>query len=336
MEQNKGEVKEIDLLVFFRTMWNAVCLAVQTVFIFCVKKLGWFAVAIAVGIGVSALFYEGSDQASYYSVITMRSNAMPSGAAINYLNEAVRGISNPKDLAKVLNLPDKVVAQVRKISAHMGVDYNRDKVVDEIDFADYYRKKDTVINGALVKDRFFVRVEHRNRGAASDIDTSVIYLQEIVAAIKSLFEHDDFIQRANALRVAQKQMQFNEVNKQIHRIDSLQWLEFFSKDRIPAAANVQLSLSTEQKQGKKERQLYHDDLTKLINQSIELEKELELYSESVTFINGDVSGFSAQPKVNFVAFSITICLWALLIAFVAAVVWTNRRWIAVKAGWQKP
>jgi hypothetical protein len=306
MKNQNSNNSELDLFDTSKAVYRIGVRILKTTYIFCFKKRWWIVVAIAVAALASVVKYR-YDAAANYSVISLRSNTLPTGVAINFANNYLATVRKRKDLQNTLNLPDSVFDHINKIAAHWGIDVNGDGIIDKLG-KNTVRITDTT-QEVLIRNQFYICVNWQSKPNSWEQESQ--YLQQVTTAIIALFEQNKCIAEQNMVRVAQLEQQINEITI----VDSLQKIKFGNTNAVRDVFDAQRIYQLEGSY----RSTDMADMLKLIDQKLKIERELRLYAAPISFV-GNVSQEAVQKETDLWKNMWIAMLAAVFVALLAAFV----------------
>lgn len=266
---------EIDLIELFSRMWNGlkesfflVLNQLQNLIILIIRKFIWILIFASAGMAYSFIMHVAVED-FYFSEASFRSNGIANSHVIDFINQFESLISNRNHdaIAERLGIESEKAKSIKSLGAFYGLDINRDRVIDYIDYENTYDPLDTMM--ARLPVMVYVKIELWQAEHFSAIKKSII----------DYVSKNPFIITNNNIRLRQAEEQILSIDLEIKKLDSLQRLQYFDVPKTQRASTNQMLVLNE-----KEMKLYHDILLGLKNRKQGLEKELELYSEPITIM----------------------------------------------------
>lgn len=312
-ENKEKNTEELDLWDLLKTIWNACYSAIGKFLLYLLRKSLWIISFMVLGIAF-CIFLSSTAKKYYSSTVQMRSNVNSSLiiSQIDVLNDLIKA-GKYEELALALQLPVEVTKEVKSIKGLYAVDANKDGYPDYADVNEEVKKnpRDTTIK--KLDEYLYLNLE---------VYSDVVF-PNVAKTLKSYIKKNEFLGRENDIIRAQGEALLIELKKQVSLLDSFQKVEYFDKTRSGYSSQQLFML------GDKSQTLYHGDYISLYNQQLEKERELELYNEIVTIIQ-DFPPLStpANPLMSY----LKKYVWKfMLLGFVCAILWDNRKFILSNA-----
>ncbi|MDR3094251.1 MAG: hypothetical protein LBU62_06400, partial [Bacteroidales bacterium] len=313
MESSENQLKndssnEIDIFEFCSRLWNAfkffliqIKNIIVSIVIFLIRKSLWIVSFAIVGGIIGHTLYYATKQV-YSSYLIAETGKIQSEIFVNHVNRLNKLGSKPEILSKYLNINKNDAEKISSIKAYYGIDVNKDKNVDYVDFNESYNPKDT--NQRRVDDYLYLKVTVYDEDVFPKLQSGLIQYITNNTYIKRLFEVN--MQQKNAL--------ISELNLEIKKIDSLQNYQM-RQDRT----NLKDILLT----SKPEIKLFYGDLLFLYKQKQELERDTAIFKSPVAIIqNFTPLSIEDHPKLLLV---IVAGLIGAVVGLVFALIWQYRK-----------
>ncbi len=275
--EKRNQQDEIDIFEFCNRMWHAFTRFlvsikdfIVSVIIFLIRKSLWIIGFAIVGIIIGYSFYAKTDR-YYSSLLEANSGDVSNVVVINHINKLnnLTSASKGKLLANYLGLKEDEVKKIVSIKAYYGVDVNKDKLTDFVDFNETFNPKDT-LNQARVPSYIYIK--------ASVYDENIF--PALRRGILQYIESNIYIQELYKISRTQKQQYVIDLEKEIVKIDSLQRSLYQKGTKMD---NTQMVVM-ESGSAKDKDPFYSNLRFDLYNKKQKYEKELNLSDEIVTII----------------------------------------------------
>jgi hypothetical protein len=314
MSDNKEATnKEIDLLELISNIFRALghllisagrLLLSGVLFLF--RK--WLPLGISIIIGIGITYAVKKLLPPVYSTeMTCRTNAIPNGDLIAYINRlhSFCLTQNFNALSQSLSIPSEKAEMIADMQAFWVVDMNNDATADYVDYKNDYNVYDT-INLRMV-DRFVLRVRFM---ALND-------LQVIREGFISYINNNPLFRERNDVRLSQIDELTIRYNYDIKQLDSLQKIKYYeeTKNMIPGKTGQMIFLQ-EQK-----TQLVYEDIYKLYSQKQGLEIEKAVYPGIITILSD--FAIPVKPITGMIYYGRYIIPAIFAIALIILVIITN-------------
>jgi hypothetical protein len=318
--QSEKQTGEIDLFELFQrvgksisNLFNKIVQLMKLLLILIIRKSLWIIGFTMIGVGIGIALFSVTKR-FYSSEMIARSNSVDNSIvinSINQLNELCRS-GNYKILAENLGTTEINASHVKSIKACYGVDINKDKKVDLVDYENTYNPNDTM--QSRVEEIFYLKVEVFNETVFPIINEGT----------KNYIKKSPYIAQNNEVRKQQTLDLINDYNLEIKKLDSLQ-KSYYYKQLTQAAQNSQMLFLNE-----KDVKLFHKDIIELINKKQLLEKSLAVDPEPITVIQ-DFTALSKveNPWTKYV--NKTVPFFAIL-GLIVSLIWEQRKkiWTIIK------
>ena len=312
--ENSKPSEEIDLLELFNRMGRSIknlfiwlYNLLVSFFLLLIRKFVWIFFFSIVGAFVGYLFYNNTPR-FYSSQMVAVSNSMNNSVIVNSIN-LINDLFESKNydvLANYLSISPQMAKKIKSIGAYYGIDLNKDKITDYVDYEKVYNPKDTTQK--RLTDIFYLKIS--------------VYDETIFAnvrdGIKKYINTNPYIVENNNVRKQQDIKLIELYKKQIMKLDSLQKVQYFEVPKLQKSGNNQLVLLNE-----KETKLYHTDIINLYNAQLYLERQLVLNPDPITIIQDFTQLAKADnPLIKFLK------TWVVIFAifgFSFSILWQYRK-----------
>jgi len=314
--------EEIDLLELFNRMGKAISKffmqifeLLKSFFMLLVRKSIWIFLFSLLGIFFGYLFYINTPR-FYSSEMVARSNSMNNSVIVNSINLLNELFENKSfnALGNYLGTSSSQAEKIKSIDAFYGIDINRDRIADYIDYENLYNPKDT--SQKRLSDIFYLKI--------SVYDETIF--PSVRDGIKRYISTNPYILQNNEVRKQQTKTLIEEFKNEIKKLDSLQKVQYFEIPKNQKAGNSQLVVLNE-----KEIKLFHNDIISLFNRKLSLEKDLALNPDPITVIQDFTQLSKADnPLIKFL--KIWVIFFAVL-GLIASLIWQYRNtiWHLIKS-----
>lgn len=312
---------EIDLLELFNRMGKAIknfikwlISIIESFFLLLIRKSIWIISFSIIGGFVGYSFYNNTPR-FYSSEMVARSNSMNNSVivnSINLLNDLFEN-KNFTALGNYLGTSPEEARKIKSIEAYYGIDLNKDKIADFIDYSNSYNPKDTTQK--RLSDVFYLKI---------NVFDETIF-PNVRDGIKKYISTNPYILQNNNVRKEQTLSMIEEFQSEIKKLDSLQKVQYFEVPKMQKGGNSQMVILNE-----KESKLYHNEIIYLYNRKLTLEKELSLNPDPITVIQDFTQLSKAEnPLIKFL--KIWVIIFALFGLF-SSLLWQFRTkiWTIIK------
>lgn len=319
--QNQRPTDEIDLLELFNRIGLGIKKfsywiigLIKSFFLLLIRKSIWIITFSIIGGFVGYYFYNTTPR-FYSSEMVARSNSMNNSVivnSINLLNDLFEN-KNYNALSSYLGTSSKEAEKIRSIEAFYGIDINKDKIADFIDYDKTYNPKDTTQK--RLPDVFYLRINVYDETIFSNVRDG----------IKKYISTNPFILQNNEVRVRQAKSMISEYQSEISKLDSLQKVQYFEVPKMQKGGNSQMIVLNE-----KEAKLYHNDILSLYNKKLILEKDLVLNPDPITIIQDFTQLSKAEnPLIKFL--KTWVIVFAIL-GLLSSLLWQfrSKTWYLIK------
>jgi hypothetical protein len=298
-EENRPN-DEIDIFDFFSRIWKAfknflesIKNLVVLIIIFLIRKLLWIISFVIVGAIAGYYHYSLSD--TYYSsflegnVVGFHTENPGKGyvyldnrVVIDYINKLHNLTAKPALLACYLNISEENARSIRDIRAYYGIDVNKDRRPDYVDFKEEYNPVDTT--RIRVPSYIYIQV--------SVYDETI--LPQLREGLFKYVENNAYIQELHKITREQKKKFITEIDAEITKIDSLQRSRFRTETKFTGG---QVIFAKEAKEN-----LFYQDILYLYSRKQQLERELEIDDNVIVTVQ-DFTPLEqeANPRIKYIS-----------------------------------
>lgn len=274
--QNISNNDEIDLLSLFlklgefiKKAFLALINLIGSVLVFLLRKWYYFAVAVALTI-LSAFLLNKTLDPHFSSDLIMRSNVthnQPIMTNIERLGDyATTG--NYDALSNELNLSIENASVIKDIETFWYYDIGGDGIFDGIDTERKFLSDTSVV---IIDSVFVVHAVVYDPAVLSDLETGM----------ESYLESNPFLAALNKQRLSNLKALLIQTEYEIEKLDSLQKREYYTNSDNLRQEEGQIVFTSE-----KTVRTYHGDMFKLLQARQDCDRELNVYNEVVTIIEG--------------------------------------------------
>jgi len=287
---------------------------IQSFLLLLLRKSIWI-LSFAIFGGYVGYFSYKNTPRFYSSEMVARSNSMNNSVivnSINLLNDLFEN-RNYSALGNYLGTSPNEAEKIKSIEAFYGIDINRDKIADFIDYKNIYAPKDTTQK--RLPDVFYLKINVYDENIFPNVRDG----------IKKYISTNPYILQNNEIRRQQTKSMIEEYQNEIKKLDSLQKVQYFETPKMQKAGNGQMIVLNE-----KEAKLYHHEILALYNKKLLLEKELAINPDPITIIQDFTQLSKAEnPLIQFLK------TWVILFSFLGfsiALLWQYRNfiWLNIK------
>ncbi|GHT21634.1 hypothetical protein FACS189430_02020 [Bacteroidia bacterium] len=313
MENPENQLKnnssnEIDLFEFCSRLWDVfISFLIKfkdfiiSIILFLIRKSLWV-VSFALFGGVIGYALYFTTIPVYSSYLVAETGQIKSEVFIDHVNRLSKLKANSDALSKYLKINAEDAAKISSIKAYYGIDVNKDRGVDYVDFKESYNPKDT--SQARVANYLYLRVAVYDEDIFPKLRSGLLHYINDNAYIKMLFE----------INMQQKGALISELNAEIAKIDSLQHYQM-KQDK----ANLKDILLT----SKPDIKLFYSDLLSLYRQKQDLERDTAVFKAPIAIIqNFTPLSLEDRPKSLFAAVAGAI---GAVLGLVFALLWQYRK-----------
>lgn len=305
---------EIDLIELFNKIGNSIKKGVmwiinrlQDFILLLIRKSLWIISFSIIGAFVGYSFFKATPR-YYSSQMVAVSNALDNNyivSSINLLDDLFKG-GNHDIAANYLEIPIENAKQIKSIGAYYGIDVNKDKLTDYVDYTETYNPKDTSIR--RITDFFYVKME---------VFSETVFAQAR-DGIKKYINKNNFVIDNNQVRIAQSEELIKSIDQEIKKLDSLQRIQYFEIPKSQKANNTQMVVLNE-----KEMKLYHEQILTLQRQKLELEKDITIKKDPITVVQDFTPLSKAENPITKYLIN-WVALFSLL-GFIVSLLWQFKK-----------
>lgn len=301
---------EIDLLEVFNNIIKSIkqffTRLIRTfifLFVFAFKIKLTLALALGIGIGASFILYLKMPRI-YTANFVIKSNGHSNPMLVDYIN-SLNQYSNKQNVSDNLQISDSII--ITSVLAERFVDISDDNLGWIKDQYHSYNPLDTTLN--IIDEQVIVSVS----------STSNYLPSQVKEGLHAYILRHGLFTTLNEIRVKNLHALIMAINIEIQKLDSLQNVDYFREtiDGTMKGQNGQIVFYAD-----KNKQLYHQDKLKLLNQKLEYEKELDLYENSILIYTDSKN--TTHIKNPLKAYLIKITLSMLIIAYVVSFIYRFR------------
>ncbi len=316
--QNNQNNDEIDLLTLFTKLGEFIKKAflgllnlIGSVLVFLLRKWYYFGIAVILTVATALILNNISDP-YYYSDLIMRANAASNQAAMSSLGKLgdYAGSSNYSTLSSELNLSMEDASKIKGLETFWYYDIGDDGIYDGIDTERRFLSDTNIV---MVLREFIVRAEVK--------DPTI--LENLEGGLKHYMETNSFFEALNEQRLAELEALMNQTQYEIEKLDSLQKREYYTNTDKLRQKEGQIVFTSESIV-----QTYHNDMFNLLQLKQEYERDLNIYSDVVTIMEGFT--IPVEPDNGTTEYAKKLIWYYLGLALVLALVVTFRKKIWVR------
>lgn len=274
--QNNPQADEIDLITLFLKIGEALKKGILwlinfigSILVFLLRKWYYFGVAVLLTI-VSAYILNNISDPYFHSEMVIRSNAthnQPIMSCVNKLGEYANAGNYPA-LASNLNLSVEEVSAIKDINTFWIYDIGGDGIFDGIDKEERFLSDTSVVT---IDSVFIVYAAVYNPEILEKLEESmVLYL-----------EANPFLEALNKQRLSTLKASLIQTEYEIVKLDSLQRREYYTDTDQLRQKEGQIVFTSE-----KTVRIYHNDMFSLLKWKQDYERDLNIYSDVVTIVEG--------------------------------------------------
>jgi len=317
-KQNTPNQDEIDLVTLFSKLGEFIKKAflglfnlIISILIFLLRKWYYFFIAVVLTVVTAIAINKSVD--SYYSTdLVLRSNATDNQtimASLDKLGGYARE-GNYTTLSNELNISMEEASAIKDLETYWFYDIGDDGIYDGIDIEKRYLSDTNVVK---VEDEFVVR--------ATIYDPE--FLKDIESGLVRYLESNPLFDAINKQRLSDLQGKISQTQYEIEKLDSLQKREYYTNPDDLRQKDGQIIFTSE-----RPVQTYHTDMFRLLSLKQNYEKELSIYPDVVTVVEGFSS--PVKPENGTINYAKKAVWFYLGLALLLAVIITFRKkiWIS--------
>ena len=268
--------EEIDLLYLFvkfgEFLKNAVLNLVKfigAVLIFLVQKWYYFAMAIVLAV-LSAFILNKSSDPYFHSHLTLRSNAthnQPIMSNLARLGEYADA-KNIAALSEELNLSIEDASAIKGLDTYWYYDIGNDGIFDGLDTEREFLSDTSIVK---IDSVFSLRAEVYNSEVLEKLEDGLLFY----------LKKNSFLESLNKQRLSNLEAQLGQIEYEIEKLDSLQKREYYTNPDELRQKEGQIVFTSE-----KVVRMYHSQMLSLLEMKQECERDLNIYGDVVTILEG--------------------------------------------------
>jgi hypothetical protein len=317
-KHNTSNQEEIDLVYLFVKLGEFLKRAVLklinfigSVLVFLLRKWYYFAIAIILTVLSAFVLSEISDP-FYHSHMTLRSNAIHNQPVMSNLDR-LRGYATARNysaLSNELNLSIEDASVIKRIETFWYYDIGDDGIFDGIDTDRKFLSDTSIVK---VDSVFSVRVEV--------YDSEI--LEKLEESLVQYLEANPFLEALNKQRLSNLGAQLNQIEYEIDKLDSLQKREYYTNPDELRQKEGQIVFTSE-----KVVRMYHSQMFHLLKLKQDCERDLNLYKDVVTVLEGFVE--PVVPVNGTIQYAKKLIWYYVGLALLLAVIITFRKKIWIR------
>ncbi len=275
-KQNTPNQDEIDLLTLFTKLGEFLKKAflglvnlIGSILVFLLRKWYYFAVAVLLTI-LSAYILNKASEPFYQSEMVMRSNATTNQTIMSSLDKLGEYASdkNYSALAAELQLPLEDARKINSLETFWLYDIGDDGIYDGIDMDGRFLSDTSV---AKLENEFVIRI--------GILDPA--FIQTLENSLVNYLKTNPYLITLNKQRLAELEAQLKQTSYEIEKLDSLQKREYYTNPDHLRQQESQIVFTSEATV-----RTYHNDMFRLLELKQECERDLNIYSDVATVIEG--------------------------------------------------
>lgn len=312
-KQNTPNQDEVDLLTLFSRIGELIKNAVigliniiGTILVFLLRK--WYYLVIAVILTViTALILKNTLESYYYTDLVMRSNATHNQSIMSSLDKLGKYANdgNHATLSGELNLSLEDASAIKGLETFWYYDIGNDGIYDGID-----------IDGQYLSDTNVVKVDNEFVIRATVYDPSI--LKNFEDGLVHYLDSNPIFEALNKQRLSDLEARIHQTQYEIEKLDSLQKREYYTNTDKLRQNEAQIVFTSE-----KIVQTYHHDMFGLLQRKQNYEKEISIYSDVVTVMEG--FAIPVRPDNGSINYAKKVFWVYLGLALILAVIVTFRK-----------
>lgn len=312
-KQNTPNQDEIDLLTLFSKLGEFTKRAflglvnmIGTVLVFLLRKWYYFLVAVILTV-ITALALNKISDPYYYSELVMRSNATHNQSIMSSLDKLGDEASahNYTSLSSKLNLSIEDASAIIGLETFWYYDIEGDGIFDGID-----------TDGSFLSDTSVTKVDSMFVLQAAVYEPEV--LDKLEEAMVNYLENNPYFEALNKQRILNLKSRLNQTEYEIAKLDSLQKREYFTNTDQLRQKEGQIIFTSE-----KVVRTYHSDMFRLLKLKQDCERDLNIFSDVVTIVEG--FSIPVSPSNGLVKYAKKLIWYYLALSLVAALIITFRK-----------
>lgn len=318
-KQNTPDKDEIDLMDLFSRLGEFIKKAflgliniIGFVLVFLLRKWYYFACAVLLTIGTAYLLNK-TVKGYYHSDLIMRSNVTTNQTIMSSLDK-LGGYASDRNYAALsseLQLSREDANKIKGLETFWLYDIDGDGIYDGVDIDRHYLSDTSVIK---INDEFVIRIDIFDPAIVDIIEESLV----------NYLESRPYLIVLNDQRLIELEERLNQTQYEIEKLDSLQKREYYTNPDYLRQKDSQIVFTSEENV-----QTYHDDMLRLLTIRQQYEKDLNVYSDIVTVIEG--FSIPNNPDNGYIDYGKRLIWGYLLLALLIAVLVTLRKKIWIKS-----
>lgn len=275
-QQSSSNHDEIDLIYLFSKLGEFIKKAVLglidiigAVLVFILRKWYYFIIAVILTI-ITALALDKISDPYYYSELVMRSNAtrnQPIMSSLDKLGEYAAS-NNYAALSKELNLSLEDASKIKELGTSWYYDIGGDGIFDGIDRV-----------GRFLADTNVVMLDSVFLIYTSIYDPNI--LEKLEVSLVNYLEANPYLKALNEQRLSNLEARVTQTEYEIAKLDSLQRREYYTDTDQLRQREGQVVFTSE-----RTVRIYHNDMFRLLRLKQEYERDLNIFSDVVSIVEG--------------------------------------------------
>jgi hypothetical protein len=319
-KQNSPNQDEIDLLTLFaklgdflKKVFVGIVGLIGSVLIFLLRKWYYFAFAAVLTI-LTAFILNKAAEPFYQSDLVIRANAATNQTIMSSVDKlgAYAFDQNIEVLASELDISEEDAVKIKGLETFWLYDIGDDGIYDGIDYNGRYLSDTSV---SKLENEFVIQIKILDPAILNSIEKSLV----------NYLESKPYLISLNKQRLAELEATLDQTSYEIEKLDSLQKREYYTNPDHLRQQESQVVFTSE-----KTIQTYHNDMFRLLRRKQECERDLNIYSDVVTVIEG--FSIPLNPINGTVKYARKLIWYYLGLALVVAILVTFRKkiWIPEK------
>jgi hypothetical protein len=314
-KQNNSTQDEIDLVTLFVKLGEGIKKAVLwfinfigTILVFLLRKWYYFLIALILTV-VSAYILNNISEPYYTSDLIMRSNAtqnQPVMASLEKLDDYASG-GNSEALSKELHIGVDEASKLKGIETFWYYDIGGDGIFDGL-----------VTDNNVLADTSVVKIDSVFLLRASVFDPSI--LKKLEGNLVEYLDSNPFLKALNKQRLSDLEARLEQTKYEIEKLDSLQKREYYTNTDDLRQKEGQIVFTND-----KTVRTYHADMFSLLQIEQDCERDLNIYNDVVTVVEGFT--VPAKPDNGVMDYAKKLVWFYLGLALLVAVIVTFRKTI---------
>lgn len=274
--QNTSNNDEIDLLSLFVKLGESIKKAslwlinlFGSVLVFLLQK--WYYLFIAVILTIlSAMILNNLSDSYYTSNLIIRSNATHNQPIMTSLDKLgdYASARNYAALSKELHLSEDEVSAIKDLETYWYYDIGADGIFDGL-----------VTDRSILEDTSIVKIDSVFSLHAAVFDPEI--LEKLEASLVQYLGGNPFLEALNEQRLSDLNAQLKQTQYEIEKLDSLQKREYYTNTDDLRQKEGQIIFTSENVV-----RMYHNDMFRMLQLKQDCERDLNLYKDIVTIMEG--------------------------------------------------